>query len=139
MKSKHITVVLIALSLIAVTFVSTAVAATQYDVFMSANKKGKAFTFTILTTTDGIDGPFDGRNVDYSTIVITIVDSKGRTIVIQNLDSSCVVLEETLITINLVWQDVPTHATSMVAVGNVGTDGSTFSASGPGWGWGGVR
>jgi hypothetical protein len=137
MKNKQIIIALLAISLIAITFVSTA-AAYDYFPFMVTMKKGKTFTFTINTLSDTTNGPFDGTSVDPHSIVMTFYDAKGNTITV-NVDPSSVVLTTTLITINLTNKDLPPHATSSHATGSIPSLSKTFYASGPGWGWGGVR
>lgn len=142
MKNKHIGVVLIALSLMAVTFVSTVAATTTYYVTMEVtrNKKENIFYLTIDTTSDGTAGPFDGTLVDPASIVVTYYDKKNEEWIIDP-NSYTVVLEEDLITINFIVdnikKDLPKKALASNVVGNVGTAGDTFFATGPGWGWGG--
>jgi len=145
MKNRHITVVLIALSLIAITFVSTAAAATYYAT-MSGWKNGKNFTFTIDTTSaKTIEGNVIsnfGNDVDPNTIVITIYDTKGNLLPPVTPDPSSISLSADQIVIQLVKQDgLPSHASAINAVGTLTGQytGNTFFASGPGWAWGGIH
>lgn len=138
MKYKHIAVVLIALSLIAVTFVTTATAATVYYPTMIAEKKGKDITFTILTNTDTVNGDFSAYDVDPSSISVSIYDQKGNPLPEITPDQTKVEFFNTYtIKVHLVKQDgIPAHITSATITGDIVT-GDTFSATGPGWGWGG--
>jgi hypothetical protein len=139
MKLKHISA-LIVLVLIAFTSVSTVIAQIgDYNPPSIVNKKGKVFTFTILTS-EG-DPAFDGGDVPKSSIVITIYEKKGKTIteiIMTDLDPNIIDLQQDTITITMLWQEVPKHCDSYHITGTVGAV-ETFYATGPAWGWGGFH
>ncbi len=144
MKYKHIAIGLIAVSLIALTFFATASAAVYYPI-MTGMRAGKNFTFIIDTTSakdqDGNEITNFGLYVDVTTIRVTVYDNKNNPIVI-NPDALRITPSAGSIIIQLVKQDgLPSHGSAVNAVGNLlGIyAGSTIFASGPGWGWGGVR
>lgn len=96
------------------------------------DKKARTVTLTIDTTSG--NGPFDGRTVDINSIVVTVFDKKlNPTIVDPN--TYTVALAENEIVITGSGKDFPKKASASNVVGNVGTLGDTFFASGPGWGY----
>ena len=146
MKYKHIAVGLIALSLIAGTFIATATAA-QYNAYMSGLKAGKNFTLTIDTSTAGTAGGERitnfGLAVDTSSIIITVYNNKGDpTIVDPSWTRISVNPDGTSIVITLVKQDgLPSQAPTINAQANLLAPyaGNTLFASGPGYGWANIH
>jgi hypothetical protein len=144
MKYKHLILTILAISLMAMTLVSTATA-DVYSAYMSAIKSGKDFVFTIDTSSASTPGGGStiinfGALVDTSSLSITVTDSKGMAKVIPvdwtkvsvNPDGSSIVVE-------LVKQDgIPSHALAVNAQGALTGDHAddTFLAAGPGWTWG---
>jgi hypothetical protein len=140
MKLKHISA-LIVLVLIAFTSVSTVIAQLNDDYYPSCTvgKKAQEFIFTIDTTSDTNNGPFDGTTVDESTIVITVFEKKGKNVLPEiTLASDSIELQQDNITITCPWKEVPRHCDSYNIVGTLDT-GETFYATGPAWGWGGFH
>jgi hypothetical protein len=148
MKYKHLILAILAVSLMAMTFVSTA-SADVYFATMVGIKSGKDFTFTINTSTASTGGPTPSIINNFAAYVatgslsITVTDSKNVVIIIPvdwtnvavNPDGSSIVVE-------LVKKDgIPSHAISVNAQGTLTGPyaGNTFLASGPGWTWGNIR
>lgn len=134
MKYRHIATVLIALSLIVVTFVGT-VAAAVIDLPVPPvfeKTKGKYFTWTISTTSY-----FSGLDVIKATVKLTYWDNKN---VMSEFypPTSNIVLTASTIVISLTTQDVPNHASAYNIQGDL-LNGDSFLATGPGWGWGNIH
>ncbi len=147
MKYKNILKGLIALSLIAGTFIAT-VAAAQYVAYMSGLKAGKNLTLTIDTSTASTaDGSSTitnfGLSVDITTIVITAYDNKGIPTTFEpDWTRIAVNPDGTSIVIQLAKQDgLPSQCPTINAQGELTGDyaGNSFKATGPGWGWANIH
>lgn len=135
MKYGHLTVILIALPLIAIAFMPIVAAEitpgnATYNVTMLGGKvKGKVI-LTIYTT-----DKFDGTTAH--DIQLTVYDEHYNIITVTPAD---IAYSPDSITIYLqLGKEVPPHVTASHAVGFVGTTGETFYASGPGWGWANIH
>jgi len=142
MKYKHLIVCLLALSLLAIAFVST-VAAAELSSYTNVTKNGKYLTFSIWTTGYKPPDYFFGTDVDPSSLELHITDTKGNPEIVFPVDLSIVDLSTDYVTFTMARQDLPVgHATSFYITGSIVSGpsaGSTFTAAGPGWGWGNVH
>ena len=140
MKFKKIAVGLLALSLLAIAFVSTAAAAV-YDAYMGVNKQGNDLTFTILRS-NPLNGNFPFDSVDLNRITLEISPRGGTTPVLYQVPPNLVWRGPSGITFTLDRRDLPVNhayeswATGYVVIGGIDY---TFQAAGPGWGWANIH
>jgi hypothetical protein len=136
MKTIYVLAGLLALSMVALTFVAP-VAATGYSLAMINTRHGRNYTWYIDTTSDGSNGPFSGFLVDTNTIVAKCwgADAIEREVFPDNI-----VLAENYVELHFKNQDLPKTAIGSRVTGSLTTTtGDTFTASGPGWTFGSIH
>ena len=151
MKHKHIIIGILAVSLMAITFVSTATAAGAlwYAANLTGARSGKTMVLTIDTTSAGTVPPttpltsFAGY-VDITTIRVTYYNNKGVGTEVNPDDSVISVSSDgnsIVITLDRAAYGLPTHASAANVQGSLTGlyVGDTFLASGPGWGWANIH
>jgi hypothetical protein len=135
MKYKHIGIGLIALSLLAMAFVSTAVAS-ELSAYMGASRQGNKITFSI----SAIANPgFPIDSIDITKITLVILPKDQTTTLTYEVPLDVVIRDANGITFTLDRRDLPvSKADDSWATGFL-SNGDTFVAAGPGWGWGNIR
>ncbi len=138
MKYKHLTEGLLALALLAVTFVPAANAAV-YNGYVSVSRQGNNLTFIMLQIAND-DVPL--ASVDLARITLVILPKGETTTVSYSVPAGLIYRDSAGITFTLDRRDLPASKADdswvdgFVVLGGVSY---TFEAAGPGWGWGNIH
>lgn len=140
MKCKRIAIALIAALVISIAFLSTTSAAVG-DCYLGIVRKDHVLNFSIWTTAYHASS-FAGTDVNPASIVLHITDAKGHTMTVP-VDPSIVSISQSAdyVTFSISRAGLPAHA-ACFATGTIAKGpytGATFTASGPGWGWGNIH
>ena len=143
MKLKKMAVGLLALSLLAIAFASTVMAAAEYNVFFDATRQGNNLTFTI--TSQYSDQQFPGSAIDTAQITLVMLprgEIEPNTVTYLVPATTVFTVTQYGVTFTLDRRDLPAKFVDKSWVNgyvSIAEIPHTFEATGPGWGWGNIH
>jgi len=132
MKKMYVLAALLALSIVALTFVAPVVAMEFIPPMFTSIQNGKIRYIWHIETS----GLFSGLDVNQSTIVATWWDNEATPYTATPYD---IVFAEGYIELSFKNQDLPKSAVGNRVTGSLNNGVDTFVASGPGWVWSNVH
>ncbi len=143
MKVKKIAVGSLAISLFAIAFVSTVIAAADYSPFYDATRQGNILTLTITSEYSDTEHQFPGSAIDTSRITLVMLprgETETQTYLVPSETQFTVTQYGVIFTLDR--RDLPVKFVAeswVTGYIKIDTTWYTFEAAGPGWGWANIH